>query len=145
MEGSVDLKVAEEAADALNLPLTHESVSLKELEKSLPNIVESIEESDFLQVGIAGPLYFASKEASNRGYKIIISGNGSDEIFAGYAKYFKAYNESEKKVIENLNYDVLNSYKINFDRDWKICTDNGLELRLPFTDHMLIEYTKNTY
>ncbi|MBN1682292.1 asparagine synthetase B [Candidatus Bathyarchaeota archaeon] len=142
MEGSSDFNVAEESAEALNLPLKMKSISLDDLEESLPKIINSIENEDFLQVSIAAPLFFASAEANIRGNKIIVSGNGSDEIFAGYAKYSKEYIESEKNSIKILNEDIKNSYKNNFERDWKIVADNGLELRCPYTDQSLIEYTR---
>lgn len=142
MEGSLDITIAEETAESLNLPIKIKSITLEDLSENLPKIIRSVEVPEFLQIGVAAPLYWASSEAYSRNYKIIISGNGCDEIFAGYAKYSKDYAESEVKVLDSLNHDIKNSYKNNFERDWKICTDNGVELRLSYTDHDLIDYTR---
>ena len=38
-------------------------------------------------------------------------------------------------------HDLLNSHRVNFERDWKICADIGVELRLPYTDRNIVEFT----
>ncbi len=42
------------------------------------------------------PLYIAAEMASEDGIKVMLSGQGADELFAGYHRYLKFYQEQEK-------------------------------------------------
>ena len=130
---------AKKSANFLKLPLQIVSVDSSDLCLALRNVVSSIEESNPASVGIGTPLYFSALKASEMGHKTIFSGNGSDEVFGGYMKYFK---QSLKGVdpSESMYLDTANSWKFNMDRDQKICRDQGLFLILPFANPKLIEY-----
>ena len=85
------------------------------------------------------PMYFLSKLVSTQtDYKVVISGEGADELFGGYL-YFKlapnndAFQKESIRLIENLHkYDVLRS-----DRS---TAAHGLEVRVPFLDREFVKY-----
>jgi len=93
-----------------------------------------------MKIGVATPLYFVAEDASRRTSRVLFSGNGSDEIFGGYAKYVEEYHIDEKQAIASMFRDVAMSYEINLERDWKVCSDIGMELRLPFIDPQLTRF-----
>jgi asparagine synthase (glutamine-hydrolysing) len=137
---SPDLEAAEVAADSLGLPLTIKTYNETDLDEHLDNILLSVEEADPMKVGVATPLYFVAGEAARRSSRVLFSGNGSDELFGGYAKYVEEYQSDEKKAVASMFRDVTRSHEVNLERDWKVCSDLGLELRLPFIDPQLTRF-----
>jgi asparagine synthase (glutamine-hydrolysing) len=137
---SPDLDAAELAADSLGLPLTIKTYNETDLDEHLDNILLSVEESDPMKTSVATPLYFVAREAMKRSGRVLFSGNGSDELFGGYAKYIDEYHRDEKKAVNSMFRDVERSHEVNLERDWKICSDLGLELRLPFIDPQLTRF-----
>ncbi len=130
------------SADVLNLPLQVISITPTQLEENLNKILYSVEDSSPIKVGVGAPLYFVAKRAMEIGSKTIFTGNGSDEVFGGYMKYLKQHLEGED-ASQSMYMDTVNSWLINFDRDYKICADQGLDLLLPFTHPRLVEYGLN--
>jgi asparagine synthase (glutamine-hydrolysing) len=137
---SSEFKYAELSADFLNLPLRLETFTSEEIELELNNVFYSVEKANPITIGIATPLYFAVKKAMETGNKIFFSGNGSDELFGGYKRHLKEYINNKASLKESLFKDVLSSHKINYERDYKICSDLNMELRLPFADMKIINF-----
>ena len=71
---------------------------------------------------------------------MVFSGNMSDELFGGYAKYTQEYQTQHERVRATMFRDVTQSYEINLERDWKVCSDLGAELRLPYMDPRIIRF-----
>lgn len=140
MEGSTDFEVAEKAADSLGLPLRVEVIHPSQLELGLSLVLNSIEEDDPLKVCVALPLYWAAKSASEHGSQVFFTGSGSDELFGGYQKYVNIYMNSVRRAEDMIFKDIVESYRVNFERDFNLCADLGIELRLPFADINLINY-----
>jgi asparagine synthase (glutamine-hydrolysing) len=140
MEGSSDFSAAETAADSLGLPLRLDSFTLEEVDEALNDVLWSVEDSDAMKAGIAIPLYWASRSAAEAGCRVFFSGNGSDELFGGYHRYVQEYAKSVEAVQEALFRDVAASHSVNYERDYKVCADAGLELRLPFADLRVINF-----
>ncbi len=134
VEGSSDLEAAEVAAEALNMPVGITTYDEGDVEESLDAILLSVEEADPMKVGVAVPLHRVARGASGRRCRVMVSGDGSDELFGGYSKYVVEYQSRGDSVRETMFGDVFRSHGVNFERDWKICSDLDLELRLPFAD-----------
>ena len=140
MEGSKEFDTAETAADSLDFPLRMDSFTLEDVEADLDSVLWAIEEPDPMKTAVALPLYWAARIASTSGGRVFFSGNGSDELFGGYRKYAKEYIERGESVREDMFRDVAASHEVNYERDWKVCAEHGMELRLPFADLSLVEF-----
>jgi len=138
--GSPDIDAAEAAAEALGFPVNIKTFTEADLDDHLGAIVGSVEEADPMKVGIAAPLYFVALDAAARPSRAIFSGNGSDELFGGYAKYVEEYQKHGEQAKATMFRDVARSHEVNLERDWKVCSSLGLELRLPYVDPGLTRF-----
>ncbi len=130
-----DLVYAKRAAEALGLDLQVVSVSLDGAEASLKEIVPLIEDSNVVKVGVALTFFAACAAARKDGCKVLFSGLGSEEIFAGYQRHKDSY---------NVNWECLSGlrriYERDLYRDDVISMYHSLEMRLPFLDVDLVRY-----
>ncbi len=139
LEGSDDLRLADEVADGLGLPITLISLKEDRVEEDLDDLLLTVEDCSPLQIGVGLPLHWAAEAAFELGGKVFFSGCGSDELFGGYERYVRG-GPSKKAVIEMMFRDVAEAHRVNYERDYKICAGLGVELRAPFTDIKLIEF-----
>lgn len=141
MENQPETEEAIAAADALNLPLQIDLFKESDVEKTLPKVVELIEEPDPIKASIGVPFYWTAEKASEAGFNVVLAGQGADELFAGYQRYVSEYclegNFSVQKTMFN---DVVNIYESNLERDLKIMAAFDVELRLPFAMYTLAEF-----
>ena len=141
LKGQEELKHAKGFANLLELPIHIQTYKIDDVESQLPAILWLIEKIGILDAGIAVPLYWTAENASKMGFKVMLAGQGSDELFGGYQKYLKIYEHyGEEKLGEMLFQDVVNSYETNYQRDNKVSAFHKIELRLPFTDLELINF-----
>src|SRR3989344_275177 len=130
-----DLESAQKVAEALGLKLKIRKIKLQEIPAYLEKIVPLIEDSNVVKVGVALTFYVACEMAKEDGCKVIFSGLGSEEIFAGYERH---------KNSANINQECLSGLRKMYERDLYrddvITMDNSLELRLPFLDVELIDF-----
>jgi len=138
VEGSADFGAADEAAESLGLPIAIKIHGTDEIREDLDEVLLSVEEADSMKVGVALPLRWVAKKASSAGSKVLFSGTGSDELFGGYARYVEEYASTGDTVKETMLRDLMSASEVNYERDFKVCADLGVELRLPYTDGDLI-------
>jgi asparagine synthase (glutamine-hydrolysing) len=142
LEGQADVMFAEEAAEALDLPLYLQTYSVSELEETLAKVLWLIEEPHVVNACIAVPFYWLAETASKLGYPVLLAGQGADELFGGYQRYLTEYERSGAEAVEQkLFHDVENAYKANFQRDNQVCSYHGVELRLPFIDRDVVDFS----
>lgn len=130
-----DLEAAEKVAKELNLTLRVKTIKKEDIPSYLEKIVPLIEDSNVVKVGVALTFYLASELAKEDGCKVLFSGLGSEEIFAGYDRHKKSANINQECVS-----GLLKMYERDLYRDDVITMANNLELRLPFLDRKLITY-----
>jgi asparagine synthase (glutamine-hydrolysing) len=138
VEGSADFGAADEAAESLGLPIAIEIHGADEIREDLDEVLLSVEEADPMKVGVALPLLWVAEKASGAGSRVVFSGTGSDELFGGYARYVEEYVSTGDSVRETMLRDLISASEVNYERDFKVCADLGVELRLPYTDGDLI-------
>ncbi|MBR2858434.1 asparagine synthetase B, partial [bacterium] len=141
VEGSKDVEAAIYASKFLNLPLEISEVTEDLIRKALPDVVKAIGDNNLMKVGVGLTTYFATKLASENGFKVAISGQGADELFGGYKRYLKSFVDGTLNY--DLRQDMSNMYHVNLERDDACSMINGVELRLPFLDKKLVEIVLN--
>ncbi|NQU97995.1 diphthine--ammonia ligase [Candidatus Woesearchaeota archaeon] len=131
-----DLTYAKKVAKDLGLKLRVIKIKLSDVEKYLKKIVPLIEDPNVVKVGVALTLYVACEKAMKDGCKVIFSGLGSEEIFAGYQRHKESINVNNECVS-----GLLKMYERDLYRDDVVTMYNKLELRVPFLDKTLVDYS----
>jgi asparagine synthase (glutamine-hydrolysing) len=140
LDGSKDLDNAERISGEIGLPFRAEAYTINDVEEVLPKVLWLIEEANALKAAICIPEFWLAEKSFRMGYKAMFSGQGSDELFAGYHKYLKSYAESLKAAEENLYYDALRLHEASLEPEEKICTFHNVEVRFPYVDYDLASF-----
>ena len=140
IKGSNDITNSIEIAEKLNLKLEINELSQNDVENMIPNIINVIEDDNMGQVEVAIPIYAAVKLAREQGIRVMLTGQGADEIFGGYSWYSKIVQKfGYEKILEYMIKDVQLLYKETLEREDKITMSQSIELREPFLDPYLID------
>ncbi len=131
-----DLVYAKKAAADLGLELKYTTLKLSEVEKYLKKVVPLIEDNNVVKVGVGLTFYVACEMAKKDKIKVIFSGLGSEELFAGYERH-KGASDVNDECLSGLR----KMYERDLYRDDVITMNNNLELRLPFLDRDLAAYS----
>jgi asparagine synthase (glutamine-hydrolysing) len=132
LEGSPDLAAAEVAARALGTVHHGFTYRFEEGVDALPDVIRHIESYDVTTVRASTPMYLLARRIKAMGVKMVLSGEGSDEIFGGYLYFHKApdarsfHDECVRKLGALHQYDCLRANKAMMA--W------GVEARVPFLD-----------
>ena len=133
---SHDLAQAEFAARALGLEaslVTH-VLSPEEIEAAVPHVIKAVESTDPMKISIGLPLYIIAKHAREDGVKVLLTGQGSDELLAGYRRH-ETFLEAGREVLDREIYlDLCKISELNLERDDMVTMASGVELRVPFLD-----------
>jgi asparagine synthase (glutamine-hydrolysing) len=139
-KGSEDIKTAETVAKDLGLDLRVIHIDEQTVEAVLPEIIETIELNGLLQVEVAVPMYLAAKAGSEDGIKVMFTGQGADELFAGYWWYKDVVREEGfLKLHDKLWEDIDLLYDDTLEREDKVTMANSVELRVPYLDRNVVQ------
>ncbi|CAG9460254.1 unnamed protein product [Pedinophyceae sp. YPF-701] len=136
LPGAPDLEAARKVADQLGTDHYEFTFSVEDGIDALRDLIWMIE--SFEQVRAAVPMYLLSRKIKAMGTKMVLSGEGADEIFGGYLYFHKApsaeefHKETVRKTSRLHQWDVLRANKSTFA--W------GLEARVPFLDRDFLNY-----
>lgn len=132
LEGSPDLEAAQVVAD--HIGTVHHSVNftIQEGLDAIKDVIYYLETYDVTTVRASTPMYLLARVIKSMGIKMVLSGEGSDEIFGGYLYFHKAPSPEEfhKETVRKL--DTLHLYD-NL-RANKSLAAWGIEGRVPFLD-----------
>ncbi len=105
--------------------------------KILDKLIWHLETYDVTSVRASTPMYFLSKAITDLGVKVVLSGEGADEIFGGYL-YFRnapSAEDFQKETIER----VQKLFTADLLRADKSTMAHGLETRVPFLDKAFLD------
>jgi len=141
MENQLETDHAFRAAEELKLPLCSYTYTEKDVQRAVPSVLEAIEEPDPVKLSIAIPIFWTAKETAEMDCRVMLAGQGADELFGGYKRYVDDYLRfGGEKTREAMFNDVAGMYEVNFERDWKACNASDVELRLPFAARKIVEF-----
>ena len=132
--GSSDLAAARRVADHLGLEHHERVYDADEVVAVLPEVVRSIESYEPSLVRSAVPNYLLSEETA-RTVKVVLTGEGADELFAGYAHY-REIDEADLRA--ELVRNVSGLHHLNLQRCDRVTMAFGLEARVPFLDRDVV-------
>ena len=89
MEGCHDIRQAQAVAKYTNLPLHIRTITVPEIEDAISVVAKNLEEPNPVDLAIGTTLYFVAQTAHDLGYERILTGQGADEVFGGYARYLE--------------------------------------------------------
>jgi asparagine synthase (glutamine-hydrolysing) len=144
LKNQLETEYAKKVAIELGLPIHVYLYDDEDVEKILSRVLWLIEESDPVKACIGIPFYWTAEKTAEMGFKVILAGQGADELFGGYRRYVDDYTRyGIEKTREILFSDVLKMYKANFERDYKICNFHNVELRVPFVTYQIADFAIN--
>ena len=132
LQGSPDLAAAEVAAKALGTVHHGFTYRFEEGLDALPDVVRHVETYDVTTIRASTPMYLLARRIKAMGVKMVLSGEGADEIFGGYLYFHKAPNarafheECVRKIDALHQFDCARANKAMMA--W------GVEARVPFLD-----------
>jgi len=137
LDGSPDLAAASKAAEEIGT-IHHEiHYTIQEGLDAIRDVIYHIETYDVTTIRASTPMYLLARFIKSMGIKMVLSGEGADEIFGGYLYFHKAPNaeefhkESVRKVGRLNLYDCLRANKTL--AAW------GVEGRVPFLDKEFLD------
>ncbi|KDQ60706.1 hypothetical protein JAAARDRAFT_31682 [Jaapia argillacea MUCL 33604] len=141
LEHAPDLLAARKAAHYLGT-VHHEYVfTVQEGLDAIPDVIYHLETYDVTTVRASTPMYLLSRKIKAMGVKMVLSGEGSDEIFGGYL-YFHAAPDA-KSFHQECVRRVKNLHTADCLRANKSTMAWGLEARVPFLDKAFLEVAMN--
>ena len=137
IKGAPDLAMAKSMAKHLGTKHYELLYTEEDVEESLPEVIRYLESFDAPLVRSAIPMYFLSTLAT-RFVKVVLTGEGADELFAGY-DYLKTF-EDEEELREELVNIIVRLQDTNLQRADRVTMRHGLEARVPFLDMDLVRF-----
>lgn len=137
LAGSPDLAAAEVAAAALGTVHHGFEYTFEEGLDALPEVIRHIETFDVTTIRASTPMYLLARRIKAMGVKMVLSGEGSDEVFGGYLYFHKAPDAREFHAELVRKLDALHQYDCL--RANKSMMAWGVEPRVPFLDREFLD------
>ena len=137
LEGSPDLAAAQVVADHMGTVHHEIKFTIQEGLDAIKDVIYNIETYDITTIRSSTPMYLMARVIKSMGIKMVLSGEGADEIFGGYLYFHKAPNAQEfhQETVRKL--DKLHMYDCL--RANKSLAAWGIEGRVPFLDKEFID------
>ena len=137
LEGAPDLKAAKIVADHIGTVHHEINFTVQEGLDAIRDVIYHLETYDVTTIRASTPMYLMARAIKSLGIKMVLSGEGADELFGGYLYFHKAPNAKEfhdetvRKLDKLHQYDCLRANKSL--AAW------GIEGRVPFLDKKFID------
>ena len=137
LEGSPDLAAAQKVADHIGTVHHEIKFTIQEGLDAIRDVVYNLETYDITTIRASTPMYLMARAIKSLGIKMVLSGEGADELFGGYLYFHKAptakdfHEETVRKLDKLHQYDCLRANKSL--AAW------GIEGRVPFLDKAFMD------
>ena len=137
LEGAPDLEAAKIVADHIGTVHHEINFTVQEGIDAIRDVIYHLETYDVTTVRASTPMYLMARAIKSLGIKMVLSGEGADELFGGYLYFHKAPNAKEfhEETVRKL--DKLHQYDCL--RANKSLAAWGIEGRVPFLDKEFID------
>ena len=142
LESSPDIHWAKQVAAELGTCHTSITYTVEEGIQALPEVIRAIETYDVTTVRASTPMWLLGRVLKTRGIKMVLSGEGSDELFAGYL--YNLYCPDETAMAEECQRKMDELYAYDCLRANKSLGDWGVEARVPFLSREVVDFAMNT-
>jgi asparagine synthase (glutamine-hydrolysing) len=138
LKESPDLRFARHVAQHIGTVHHEINFTVQEGLDALKDVIYHLETFDVTTVRAATPMYLMARKIKSMGIKMVLSGEGADEVFGGYLYFHMApdakefHEETVRKLSMLSKYDCLRANKST--AAW------GLETRVPFLDKEFLDY-----
>ncbi|WP_397362087.1 asparagine synthase B [Olleya sp. R77988] len=132
LDGSPDLAAAQKVADYIGTVHHEIKFTIQEGLDAIKDVIYNIETYDITTIRSSTPMYLMARVIKSMGIKMVLSGEGADEIFGGYLYFHKAPNAKEFHDETVRKLDKLHMYDCL--RANKSLAAWGIEGRVPFLD-----------
>ena len=142
LKGAPDLAKARQVADYIGTVHHEINYTIQEGLDALRDVIYFIETYDITTVRASVPMYLLARVIKSMGIKMVLSGEGADDIFGGYLYFHKApsaeefHKETVRKLSKLHQYDCL--------RANKSLSAWGVEGRVPFLDKEFLDVAMRT-
>lgn len=141
LENSPDLLAAAKVAKFLGTVHHSYTYTIQEGLDAISEVIYHLETFDTTTIRASTPMFLMSRKIKAMGIKMVLSGEGSDEIFGGYLYFHKAPNTSEFQA--ELRDKISNLHLFDCLRANKSTSAWGVEARVPFLDTDFIDVAMN--
>ncbi|XP_055376745.1 uncharacterized protein LOC129608964 [Condylostylus longicornis] len=138
LEGAPDFKYSKMVAEHIQSDHTELVFTVEEGLDCIRDIIYHLETYDITTVRCSIPMYLLTRRIKSENIRMILSGEGADELFGGYLYFFKAPTTEDfhKELVKR----VLNLYHSDCLRANKVSMAWAVELRVPFLDRDFLNY-----
>lgn len=137
LPGSPDLKAGKVVADFLGTNHHELTFTVQEGLDAIRDVIYHLETYDLTTIRASTPMYLMSRKIKATGIKMVLSGEGADEILGGYLYFHKA--PTERDFHQECISRVKNLHTFDCLRANKSTMAWGLEVRVPFLDKQFLE------
>jgi len=129
VEGSHDPGRAKEFAGETDLSCEYAVISRRDVEEGLVAVTHILPDANPLTYAIAITQWCITRWAGEHGYKRVLSGQGADELFGGYARY-----HSSTDLMSDLSQDFQSLLQGQLVRDQAVAALHGVSFSFPYLD-----------
>jgi len=130
-----------EAAELLGVKVKTQEHAPEDVEKTLRRCVWRVEEANPVKLGIAIPLCWSANLANKSGVSTVFTGQGADELFAGYHRFLRVMREGGESSLRNAVFEsVRDAHEASYHAGEQATEPERVRMLHPFTDWELIGF-----
>lgn len=140
VNGSTDIDYAESFSRDFGIRHKVRRLNSEDIESYMPLVINAVEERDMVQIEAGIGVYAALEMAAQDGIKVVVSGQGPDELWGGYSWYprvleSEGYEGLEKRMLDDLARADIET----LDRENRLSIAHGMEKVFPYVDTAVVK------